>query len=235
MNLSLHSTINQVQPKCNRLTIGNRFSIAGEILVVTSLCLVIIQGLNGYQGWGNWLLVPGVLVGAAVAATLAFHRPFNSLGFNTNNVLLSLRLVGLSSLILLPLTVMSFWIMKNMGWMTPAPVHLEGGAWTGWIVFQFLYVATSEELFFRGYLITRLERLFRTGRLNRISPWLCVVISAGLFALAHVIVQGSPTAALTFLPALALGWLFIRTRSLLAPILFHGIANVFYVLVQPAI
>jgi membrane protease YdiL (CAAX protease family) len=32
----------------------------------------------------------------------------------------------------------------------------------------------------------------------------------------------------TFLPGLVLAWLFIRTRALLAPILFHGLANVSY-------
>ncbi len=40
--------------------------------------------------------------------------------------------------------------------------------------------------------------------------------------------QGRPTAALTFLPGLLLGWLFLRTGSLLSPILFHGLANVSY-------
>jgi hypothetical protein len=55
-----------------------------------------------------------------------------------------------------------------------------------------------------------------------------VLISAILFALAHWFVVGSPIAVLTFFPGLALGWLFLRTRSLLAPILFHGLANTFY-------
>ncbi len=38
----------------------------------------------------------------------------------------------------------------------------------------------------------------------------------------------SDISILTFLPGLLMAWLFVRTRSLLAPILFHGLANVSY-------
>jgi len=41
--------------------------------------------------------------------------------------------------------------------------------------------------------------------------------------------------AVTFLPGLILGWLFIRTGSLLAPILFHGLANTFYCMLAMAL
>ncbi|MBW7992570.1 MAG: CPBP family intramembrane metalloprotease [Planctomycetes bacterium] len=47
---------------------------------------------------------------------------------------------------------------------------------------------------------------------------------------ADSIVQGRIILLLTFLPGLVLGWLFIRTKSLLAPILFHGLANTCYCL-----
>ena len=125
--------------------------------------------------------------------------------------------------------------MQKIVWTPLGPVLLEADARVGWIVFQFLYVATSEEIFFRGYLITRLEHLFGTDHRHRMTPFLCIVISAASFALAHVVLQGSAIAALTFLPGLVLGWLFIKTRSLLAPVLFHGIANVFYVIILPMI
>jgi hypothetical protein len=59
-------------------------------------------------------------------------------------------------------------------------------------------------------------------------PWIAIGISAACFALAHVIVQGRLTAVLTFVPGLILAWLFFRTGTLLAPILFHGLANVSY-------
>jgi len=39
---------------------------------------------------------------------------------------------------------------------------------------------------------------------------------------------------MTFLPGRVLGWLFIRTKSLLAPVLFHGLANTCYCLMAAA-
>jgi membrane protease YdiL (CAAX protease family) len=54
------------------------------------------------------------------------------------------------------------------------------------------------------------------------------LLSATCFAVAHVIVQGQVTSIVTFLPGVLMAWLFIRTRSLLAPILFHGLANATY-------
>jgi len=65
-------------------------------------------------------------------------------------------------------------------------------------------------------------------RSHPIGQYLAVVVSAGCFALAHTAVQGQITSLITFLPGLVLAWLFLRTQSLLAPILFHGLANVSY-------
>jgi membrane protease YdiL (CAAX protease family) len=48
---------------------------------------------------------------------------------------------------------------------------------------------------------------------------------AACFAVAHIIVQGRIILVLTFLPGLVLGWLFVRTKLLLAPILFHSIGQ----------
>jgi len=105
-----------------------------------------------------------------------------------------------------------------------------GSGGTRWLVYQFLYVAVAEELFFRGYLQANVMRLLGDARpgSRRIDPYVAIVISAGCFALAHAVVQGQITSLLTFLPGLILAWLFIRTHSLLAPILFHGLANVSY-------
>jgi len=57
------------------------------------------------------------------------------------------------------------------------------------------------------------------------------MLSAAFFAIAHAMVYGQLISVLTFLPGLILGWLFVQTRSLLAPILFHGLANTWYLFV----
>ena len=60
-----------------------------------------------------------------------------------------------------------------------------------------------------------------------------IVQSAAYFAVAHIIVLGQIISVLTFLPGLICGWLFIRTRSLLMPILSHGSANACYLVMAP--
>ena len=93
-----------------------------------------------------------------------------------------------------------------------------------------MYVAVAEEVFFRGFLQGNILRLMNTvmTRRHSLQRWISIVISAACFAAAHMIVQGQIISVLTFLPGLVLGWLFIRTKSLLAPILFHGLANMSY-------
>jgi membrane protease YdiL (CAAX protease family) len=54
------------------------------------------------------------------------------------------------------------------------------------------------------------------------------MISAAVFALSHAVLLESPAATVVFFPGLIFGWLYCRTESLLAPILFHGLANVCY-------
>jgi hypothetical protein len=98
------------------------------------------------------------------------------------------------------------------------------------VLHQVLYVAVAEEVFFRGYIQANVMRLL--AGLRKGSPTIhqaiAIFVSAACFALAHVIVQGRAISLLTFFPGLLLAWLFVRTRTLLAPILFHGLANVTY-------
>jgi hypothetical protein len=93
-----------------------------------------------------------------------------------------------------------------------------------------MYVAVAKEVFFRGYMQNNILRLTNPGKdgQRRLWKWLSIVLSAACFAVVHIIVLGQIISVLTFLPGLICGWLFIRTRSLLAPILFHGLANTCY-------
>ena len=70
-----------------------------------------------------------------------------------------------------------------------------------------------------------------SGMLMKYHSIIIIIVSAALFALGHVIILGNPTSALTFLPGIVFAWLYLRTDSLLAPILFHGIANVSFTLI----
>ncbi|MDH7599261.1 MAG: CPBP family intramembrane metalloprotease [Sedimentisphaerales bacterium] len=91
-----------------------------------------------------------------------------------------------------------------------------------WLAWQSLAVAPSEEWFFRGYVQSLLA--------DRCKRALAIIGSAALFGVSHLIVQGQFPALLTFLPGLVLGWLYAQTGTLLAPIVFHCLANLCWVL-----
>jgi len=110
------------------------------------------------------------------------------------------------------------------------PMQPKEQGWVSWLFYQFMYVAVAEEVFFRGYVQKNILKLTNPVKdcQRRLWKWLSIVLSAACFAVAHIIVFGQIILVLTFLPGLICGWLFIRTRSLLAPILFHGLANTCY-------
>ena len=133
----------------------------------------------------------------------------------------------------LPALFCGLWLLKFYGFNLPLRPVLPGNQeWISWLFYQFMYVAVAEEVFFRGFLQSNILRLMNTVMARRpaLQCWASIVMSAACFAVAHMIVQGQIISVLTFLPGLVFGWLFIRTKSLLAPILFHGLANISYFL-----
>ena len=96
-----------------------------------------------------------------------------------------------------------------------------------WIA-ELVVVALPEEFFFRGYLQTRLDEVWRPafGLWGaRLGPSL--VITAALFGLCHVAVQGNPATFAVFFPGLVFGWMRAKTGSILPGVLFHSFCNLY--------
>jgi membrane protease YdiL (CAAX protease family) len=92
---------------------------------------------------------------------------------------------------------------------------------------QLVVVAIPEELFFRGYLMERLEQVWvPTRRLFGAPVGLALVASSALFALGHLLVIPNPQRLAVFFPALAFGWMRARTGSIAAGAVFHALCNV---------
>ncbi|MBI3072524.1 MAG: CPBP family intramembrane metalloprotease [Deltaproteobacteria bacterium] len=114
---------------------------------------------------------------------------------------------------------------------TPDAPDVQVARDLGWLInlflAQFLLVALSEEIFFRGYLQTRLDEAFPPRRtfLGATVGWGLLATSA-LFALTHVVSHGTPVVLAVFFPSLAFGWLRAKTGSIIAPIIFHGLCNI---------
>lgn len=108
-----------------------------------------------------------------------------------------------------------------------APVHI--GFPQGWpllLAYHLFCVALPEEVFYRGYVQSRLHRAL-SGRVRVFSTplgfgWL---YGAFLFALGHFVMVQRPERLATFLPGLAFGWMRERTGGIAAPTLFHALCN----------
>jgi len=78
-----------------------------------------------------------------------------------------------------------------------------------------LFVGFYEELLFRGFLMTRLVKVFR-------SFGAALVVSSVIFALAHASYQDVLAVFQIFTVAIVIGSLFLIRRSLISPILVHA-------------
>ena len=223
--------------------LGNRLkqldiSLLIEIVLVTITAILAIGALNsGFLSGAAWFVAPGILVAAAIIPTAIKRRKFAEIGFNVKQIRLVLVVVCWTCVVAFPVMFCGLWLLKSYGLDLPLrPMLPEGQNWACWLFYQFMYVAVAEEVFFRGYVQGNILRLTSTVKQQQcgLQQWISTTLSAACFAAAHIIVQGQIISVLTFLPGLILGWLFIRTRSLLAPILFHGLANICYFLMTAA-
>jgi hypothetical protein len=235
---SSQPTVGEPPPKAESVQFlgskAQRFdrSLLVETILVTAVAILTLRVLLASPTLGaGWFVAPGVLAAAALIPTAIRKREFAQLGFNAEHFRHSLILVGCVCLVAFPALLAAAWLLRLYGLQLPLrPVLPSGQSWVGWLLYQFLYVAVAEEVYFRGYLQGNILVLAGKLKDRRYGLWKSssIVVSALCFAVAHVIVRGQAAAVLTFLPGLLLGWLFVRTRSLVAPILFHGLANTWY-------
>lgn len=207
-----------------------------ETALVTGVAVVVLRLLPAGSTFScAWCIAPAVLLAAGLIPALIKADEFVSIGLSSEQVRRSLILVAGVCIFIFPALAAGLWLLKLCGMQLPLRSVLprEQGL-AQWLLYQFLYVAVAEEVFFRGYVQRNCLRLAESfeGRPGMLLKFTSIVISAACFALAHAIVQGQIVALLTFLPGLILGWLFVRTGSLLAPILFHGLANTWYLAVS---
>ena len=209
-------------------------SLLTETALVTIAAILAIRLLaTSSISRAAWFVSPGILIAVALIPTAIRRAGFPKIGLNIRQIGPTVLVVCRTCVVVFPALFAGLWLLKFFGLGLPLqPVQPKEQGWISWLFYQFMYVAVAEEVFFRGYVQNNILRLTNPGKdgQRRLWMWLSIVLSAACFAVAHIIIQGRIILVLTFLPGLVLGWLFIRTRSLLAPILFHGLANTCYLL-----
>lgn len=96
------------------------------------------------------------------------------------------------------------------------------------ILSQVLVIALPEETFFRGYVQTRFQQIFKPRwRLFGAHLGWGWILTSVVFALAHSIIQYQWWHFAIFFPSLLFGFLREKTDGLLAPILCHAFSNLF--------
>lgn len=213
-----------------------RFNISLLIettLVTIAAILAIRLFATNFISRATWFVSPGIFIAAALIPTAIRRDAFPKIGLNVRQIGPTVMVVCRTCVVVFSALFAGLWLLKflELGLPLQSVPPTEQG-WISWLFYQFMYVAVAEEVFFRGYVQDNILKMINPDKnvQYRFGRWLSIVLSAACFAVAHIMVQGRIALLLTFLPGLVLGWLFIRTKSLLAPILFHGLANTCYCL-----
>jgi membrane protease YdiL (CAAX protease family) len=183
----------------------------------------------------------------AVAARAAGRRfDYHEAGLRLHPLGLNLKVLGTACLITFPAFVVGFFVFyghacgPSGGWLSPwfgSLCHHWQGATGGGLrlpprfalsaLNQLVVVAIPEEIFFRGYLLVRLERVWPPARRFLGAPvGKALLVSSALFALGHLAVIPNPQRLAVFFPALVFGWMRGKTGSIAAGATFHALCNI---------
>jgi len=185
-------------------------------------------------GRALWLLVPLTFVLVPLLFAQRRRETFESLGIHLHDIKPALRLALKVALVTLPPFAGLFYFWTR--YIPPGKVlSLTPLGWASIVVFQFFYIALPEELFYRGYIQGKLNRVYPPimdvgkGRIGYSLP-----ISAVLFAFGHFFINFHPYRFGVFFPALIFGWMRERSGGILAPAIYHALCNILVIGLEQA-
>lgn len=205
------------------LHLDQRIIICAESLALIPLYILFTSSLPWFFLDQQYLL-PAVY---ACVLGLCFWHIYrhnlslkNILGFKKEK-LLKYILIGL--VIGVPLGVAEYFVLRPV----PEFPSFEVRYLLRDIVYMFLFVGLAEELLFRGLIQQDLKEAF---------GWKWALIgSSVLFTVMHLTWRSMLELVFVFLSALVLGGLYLKTKSLTASIIAHGMNNVMLVAILPYI
>ncbi len=199
-------------------SIGQSFAITGIIIIAMMIVSVVIPALNKVVGNETAALLFQILA-MGIPFLIVFRikkRKSSGKAFNLtvkNKRIIPFLIVGGIVLLL--------GVVGPISALIPVPEGMElafakAASQTGLSTFMLMVIAAPvlEELIFRGIILD--------GLLHRYSPRISILISSLLFAIVHLnpwqFVAG-------FIMGAFLGWVYYRSKSMLAAIIIHASAN----------
>ena len=204
------------------LKMGSAFTECAESLVLIPLYILFTSSLPWFF-LSQEFLIPAVY--SAVLALCAWHIyrkniSLTDIGFRSDKMLWYI-LLGI--MVGIPLgTTEYFIITPAVAFPTFKVTYLLRD-----LAYMVAFVGLGEEVLFRGLIQRDMANLF---------GWKWGLFSASaLFAVMHLTWRSIPELVFVFLAGLILGALYLKTKSLVAPIVAHGINNVMLVAILPYI
>lgn len=122
-----------------------------------------------------------------------------------------------------------FWLGFLWWWHIQVPFHPPrlstlGSDFSG----QLLVIALPEEAFYRGYLQSALDEVYKP-RVRILGAELgpSLLLTSALFALGHLCTEFNAARLAVFFPSLVFGYLRARTGGVGAGLVFHALCNLF--------
>ena len=95
------------------------------------------------------------------------------------------------------------------------------------LLMHIIVVGVPEEIFYRGFIQTKLRQKYADNWVLFGTTWgPSVIITSVLFALGHFLIELDPSRLIVFFPSLLFGWMMNRTKSIGSVAVFHGLCNV---------
>ncbi len=168
--------------------------------------------------------------------SIRWRIPFADFGFNTHQWRYALGWVIRFSLFWFVLQIsLGLWLVLTGNNLTSFPFPLNAQNFGGYFAFQILLSGTGEEPLFRSLVMTPL--LFygnRAGLSEKRNAIIATAIATLIFMIAHINFAFNPLRITYFNPLQQLtcllfgvfyAFLFLRTKSILGPILAHNLLN----------
>jgi len=218
-------------------------SIVIQTSIWWSVCIILLFASALIAGLGGiWAENAGVLPAAfcllfPVMAAGHLNVPPEDWGLTLRPFLRPMAVAALACAVVFPFYIAGYEAWSRIVYGQPflgVRFAVPSLWWLVNLVFvQVVAIALPEEVFYRGWMQSRLAGLFR-GRVNVAGVpigW-NVVVTAALFAVSHLVLQPSPARLAVFFPGLLFGWLRERTGSVVAPVAFHAACNILLALLQ---